>query len=331
MTTPSAHKDALDQAASLIKQGDIAQGEQILRRILQIDPNSVLALLWMTRCTKDPSRKAALFERVLALDPDNPHALKGIAFYGKGRKRPTAAPTHHTADLSRAEADALPSNLSRAAPPSAERHDAASTHPALAEATPSAVPPSLAGTLEVRPFTQQPPPSSSRDKIINLAIAVTGGLLVIAVALIVISSLGGPSKEFRQAATTFLLEGGKLDAMTSQGVSIGDFANQLAQVKSSYRVLAEQPGTSLATSQSSFDAAIQGWDLVLDVWHWSTENNADYLILDMAPSNVGEIQRYLGNQTPLDFISVEKVIGTLMSVASSHFERGRGVLKNVMQ
>ena len=74
-------KDLLDQAAHAIRQGDTARGEQLLRVVLADNPRNVLALLWLTKCTEDPVRRASLFEKALFIEPQNPHALKGVEHY----------------------------------------------------------------------------------------------------------------------------------------------------------------------------------------------------------------------------------------------------------
>lgn len=85
---------ALDNAANAIKAGRIRQGRSILEEVLRTEPDNVLALLWMTRCVDDPSQKLVLFNRVLSIDPQNPHARKGLALYSPPPLPPsTSQPT----------------------------------------------------------------------------------------------------------------------------------------------------------------------------------------------------------------------------------------------
>jgi hypothetical protein len=88
--------ELLDQAAAAIKRGDVARGEQVLHSVLNSEPRNVLALLWMTRCTDDPYRKAALFQRALQIEPQDPHAIKGVELYrryiGHADDLPSMAP-----------------------------------------------------------------------------------------------------------------------------------------------------------------------------------------------------------------------------------------------
>jgi hypothetical protein len=74
-------KEALDLASLSIKTGEGDRGVTTVRWLLQRDPDNIQALLWMSKCVDDPSAKIAFFQRVLDLDPTNPHALKGMDLY----------------------------------------------------------------------------------------------------------------------------------------------------------------------------------------------------------------------------------------------------------
>ena len=83
-------KEALDASADAIKNGDIDTGKAGLKWVLERDPDNVLAWLWMSRCTEIPAEKLECFNRVLALDPTNKHALEGIKKYGDEDKKDDA-------------------------------------------------------------------------------------------------------------------------------------------------------------------------------------------------------------------------------------------------
>ena len=87
-------KTALDAAANLIKQGNISGGKEGLEWVLERDPENALAWLWMSRCVKGRDAKLKCFYRVLAFDPQNKHAIKGISAVGggEGKPSPTASP-----------------------------------------------------------------------------------------------------------------------------------------------------------------------------------------------------------------------------------------------
>lgn len=75
-------KQALDGAANAIKRGDLETGKAGLKWVLEREPDNVLAWLWMSRCTESSEAKVECFNRVLAVDPANKHALKGLQMFG---------------------------------------------------------------------------------------------------------------------------------------------------------------------------------------------------------------------------------------------------------
>lgn len=80
-------KEALDASANAIKSGDTLTGMEGLKWVLEREPHNVLAWLWMSRCVEGADEKLICFERVLAIDPTNKHALKGIQMFGGKAKR----------------------------------------------------------------------------------------------------------------------------------------------------------------------------------------------------------------------------------------------------
>jgi len=88
VTTKISNKAILDEAATAIRQGKTHLGEALLRKVLTSEPDNVLALLWLTKCTEDPHQRFKLFQQVLSIDPNNSHGLKGIKLYRKyGRSK----------------------------------------------------------------------------------------------------------------------------------------------------------------------------------------------------------------------------------------------------
>jgi hypothetical protein len=79
-------EEALDKAATTIKGGNLETGKEILKWVLEREPNNVLAWLWMSRCVKANEAKLECFNRVLAIDPNNKHALEGAQRYSGGGK-----------------------------------------------------------------------------------------------------------------------------------------------------------------------------------------------------------------------------------------------------
>ncbi len=68
----------LEQAASYIKAGDTEKGKQLLIEVIKHDPNDENAWLWMSRCVRTVEQKRECFDRVLKINPQNPHALEGL-------------------------------------------------------------------------------------------------------------------------------------------------------------------------------------------------------------------------------------------------------------
>jgi hypothetical protein len=66
------------QAIDAIKAGDLELGQQLLIEVLEIDEDYEGAWLWMTRCVSDPEVERECFERVLSLNPNNVHAIRGL-------------------------------------------------------------------------------------------------------------------------------------------------------------------------------------------------------------------------------------------------------------
>jgi len=79
-------KETLDQAATAIKDGEIALGKSKLELVLQREPNNVLAWLWMSRCFQDREIKLKCFKKVLEIDPKNKHALEGIRAFSQHKQ-----------------------------------------------------------------------------------------------------------------------------------------------------------------------------------------------------------------------------------------------------
>lgn len=66
------------QAIDAIKAGDKELGQQLLIEVLEHDEDFEGAWLWMTRCVSDPEVERECFDRVLVLNPNNVHAIRGL-------------------------------------------------------------------------------------------------------------------------------------------------------------------------------------------------------------------------------------------------------------
>jgi len=85
---------ALQQAIAAIKAGDKAAGRRLLAGVIRNDPRNEAAWLWMSAATDSDEQRRACLERVLAINPANPTALRGLARLGptSGGTNPASQP-----------------------------------------------------------------------------------------------------------------------------------------------------------------------------------------------------------------------------------------------
>jgi hypothetical protein len=69
----------LAEAIALAKSGHRQEAQKAFISILRSDPNDLVALLWMGHLADEKRIRQRCLERVLSLDPGNPHAKKGLA------------------------------------------------------------------------------------------------------------------------------------------------------------------------------------------------------------------------------------------------------------
>lgn len=68
----------LDEAIQYIRMGNREEGRQILEEILEVDENNEEVWLWLTSVVETDEDREVCFENVLALNPDNIVAQKGL-------------------------------------------------------------------------------------------------------------------------------------------------------------------------------------------------------------------------------------------------------------
>ena len=69
----------LEQAVALIRAGNIAEARTILIEVLKQNPGDDYAWLCMTLCVTEVEQKRYCFQKVLKLNPQNEHAIAGLA------------------------------------------------------------------------------------------------------------------------------------------------------------------------------------------------------------------------------------------------------------
>jgi len=95
--TPDEINNILQQAVTAIKSGEKEKGKELLVEVLELDENNEAAWLWMTRCVDDRDTKRECFERVLEINPDNQHAIKGLKRLNVSSKVETSTSPKHKA------------------------------------------------------------------------------------------------------------------------------------------------------------------------------------------------------------------------------------------
>lgn len=70
--------DTLEQTIAMIKAGDTEKGRQGLRQILKSEPDNEKAWLWLSSLTDTAQERYACLERVLAINPENKWARRGL-------------------------------------------------------------------------------------------------------------------------------------------------------------------------------------------------------------------------------------------------------------
>ena len=69
----------LEQAVTLIRAGNIAEARTILIEVLKQNPRDDYAWLCMTLCVAEVEQKRYCFQKVLKINPQNQHAIAGLA------------------------------------------------------------------------------------------------------------------------------------------------------------------------------------------------------------------------------------------------------------
>lgn len=175
-----ADREKLERAVQAIKSGNTARGKQLLNELLLENPRNVLAILWLTKCTDDPRQQAVLYQHALNIEPDNPHALKGVKLFSQYLSPAASTPAPNPDKLSRARREIA-----------ARREQEPQAKPSAPQFQPEPPPPiEQPSAPQFQP--DAPPRTDSGKKLLNVAIGVAVALLLIVLALIIAPSLSGP-------------------------------------------------------------------------------------------------------------------------------------------
>lgn len=109
-------EDLLRQGIAAAKAGQREHARELLMRVVEQDEESALAWLWLSSVVDSLDDQEICLENVLALDPDNDAARKGLAFVRKQKE--SQAPS---------SADMMPPSASSPEPPAAARAERPAT------------------------------------------------------------------------------------------------------------------------------------------------------------------------------------------------------------
>src|SRR5262245_53222208 len=81
----SSNMSDLDEAVQLIKSGQREEGRQMLEELLEADENNEDIWLWLSAVVDSNEDREICLENVLAIDPNNAAAQRGLASLRAGR------------------------------------------------------------------------------------------------------------------------------------------------------------------------------------------------------------------------------------------------------
>ncbi len=84
--------DTLQRAIAAIKAGDKTSGQRLLVEVIRNDPRNEAAWLWMSAVLDSDEQRRTCLERVLAINPGNPTARRGLASLGPAAQPPLSPP-----------------------------------------------------------------------------------------------------------------------------------------------------------------------------------------------------------------------------------------------
>jgi hypothetical protein len=132
---------ALRQAIAAIKAGDKAAGRRLLAAVIRENPRDEAAWLWMSAAIDVDEQRRTCLERVLAINPDNATARRGLASLGPtlGGTGPTFGRTGPASQPPGLASPGTPPPAGQALPSAGQaRPSAGQARPSAGQARPSA-------------------------------------------------------------------------------------------------------------------------------------------------------------------------------------------------
>ena len=96
MTDASNQKGLVQQAQAAARNGEMRKARDILRRVVQLDPDDIKAWLVLAGVEGEPEAKMACYERVLALDPNHVEARLALDLLREKVGAPRSVPVQPT-------------------------------------------------------------------------------------------------------------------------------------------------------------------------------------------------------------------------------------------
>src|SRR6266446_5086601 len=139
------------------------------------------------------------------------------------------------------------------------------------------------------------------------------------------NSKSKPPKSIQSDLDKFISDGLRLASLTSQGVSISSFGEQLATTTASFEVLHERWSANYEPSaKKEFEQAVYGWKLLYRMWSREVAEHSTFGATN--DSNlISAVDSYAPGRIPREkeypsFIRYGPTVRILMSVAAEHFE-----------
>jgi hypothetical protein len=176
--------ETLNQAIVALKAGRKAESRQLLAQILQRDSSNETAWLWLSGAAETKTERLACLERVLAINPDNEIAQRGLAHL----RIPT--PPSHSDSIAQAQTPqaATARSALSTAPASPSTPQTSTTSAAMRPAATPAFGQAIAGGVgleRMNPRQTLPQVAGPRDKsTVDQILKVVLGLSIAAVAAI---------------------------------------------------------------------------------------------------------------------------------------------------
>ncbi len=86
--------NTLESGIAAAKNGNKGRARQYIQQAVQENPKDITAWLWLSVLVDDVEQKKYCYQRVLALDPKNEHAHKGMKQLGINGTKPTLSESH---------------------------------------------------------------------------------------------------------------------------------------------------------------------------------------------------------------------------------------------